>query len=65
MITRRSFIQSGFRNLVLGGLVVMSGVLIFRNMSEEETCDFDFLCKSCNKLKGCRLPEGIKFKEAK
>lgn len=41
----------------------MSGTLIFRNYGEEKaSCDFDFLCKGCDKLTACRLPEGVTFR---
>jgi hypothetical protein len=49
--------------LLLGGLAVMSGTLILRNYGgEKASCDFDFLCKRCDKLTACRLPEGVKFR---
>ncbi|BAX82113.1 hypothetical protein [Labilibaculum antarcticum] len=63
MINRREFLRNGFRGLLLGGLAVMSGTLILRNYGgEEASCDFDFLCQGCDKLKACRLPEGEKFR---
>ena len=66
MIDRREFIRNGMRSLIIAGLGVMSGVFVYRNYnSENETCNFDFLCRDCSKLSECRLPEGVKFKQMK
>ncbi len=56
MYTRRNFIKIAIRNTALAGIAIGSGYLIFKDQSEE-ACNFDFICKSCKKLKECKLPE--------
>lgn len=53
---RRDFINSIFRNIILTGILIFSGYLIFREKSEK-TCEFDFACKKCKNLSSCDLPE--------
>lgn len=60
---RRSFLQSLMRGSILGGLAIFSGTMIYRNLnSDGESCDFDFVCRNCKKVKGCRLPDGIDYR---
>ena len=59
---RREFISKTIRNSILVGLGVVSGTLLYRSFTNEENCDFDFICKNCNKLKSCNLPEAKQLK---
>ncbi len=59
---RRDFINNMARASILIGLTVMSGVLLFKNETDEE-CDFQFVCSKCRNLSSCSLPEATKFKE--
>jgi hypothetical protein len=58
---RREFIKSIFRNIILTGILLFSGYLIFREKSEN-ACEFDFICKNCKKLSSCDLPEAEQAK---
>jgi len=52
------------RGTILGGLAVFSGAMLYRNSnSEGQSCDFDFVCRNCNKVKACQLPDGIDYKK--
>jgi hypothetical protein len=64
IINRRDFIKTSTRGLILGGLTLMTGVLLFREESQgEDRCNFDFVCGNCSKLKGCKLPEATDYKK--
>jgi hypothetical protein len=58
---RRDFISRVLRNLILTGLLFISGFLLFRKESRE-SCDFDFVCKNCKKMPSCSLPEAKQAK---
>ncbi len=60
MKTRRDFITKVFRATTLAIVAGTSGYLLLRNESDE-VCDFDFVCRNCNKLKKCGLPEAKEF----
>ncbi len=61
---RRTFIKSLSRNLLLAGLAGMSGYLVFKNEnSENDTCNLNFTCKNCNRVKSCNLPQAVDFKK--
>jgi hypothetical protein len=60
-MNRREFLGNVLRNIILSGILVVTGYLLFKEKNEE-SCDFDFLCKNCKKLNTCTLPESIKFK---
>jgi hypothetical protein len=57
-MNRRNFIDKAGRGLLLGGLAVVSGVLIARRQVSRDTqCSVDSQCKNCGKLSKCQLPE--------
>lgn len=60
MQTRRDFITKVFRTTTLAIVAGTSGYLLLRNESDE-VCNFDFVCKNCNNLKKCELPEAKEF----
>ncbi|RXQ89868.1 hypothetical protein EO244_13880 [Ancylomarina salipaludis] len=61
---RRRFLHQIGRGTILSALAIFSGTMIYRNLnSERETCDFDFVCRNCKKVKTCALPDGIDFKK--
>lgn len=55
---RRDFVASAGRISLLGALALVSGVLLSRRQVKLSTdCSSEFRCKTCNKLKDCKLPE--------
>ena len=57
-MNRRDFIDKSGRGILLGGLAVVTGVLIARRqVSRDAVCTANFQCKNCGKLTGCQLPE--------
>ncbi len=60
MQTRRDFITKVFRVSTLAIVAGTSGYLLFRDKSDE-VCNYDFVCKNCNNLKKCELPEAKEF----
>ena len=62
MYTRKDFIIKIFRTATFTALAGVSGYLLLREQSGE-SCDFDFLCRDCKKLKECKLPEAKNQKE--
>ncbi|RLD66264.1 MAG: hypothetical protein DRI95_07040 [Bacteroidetes bacterium] len=66
MLNRRSFIEKLTRSLILVMLASISGVLVFRESSnDQQACDFDFICKNCKKKQNCTLPEALEYKSEK
>ncbi|MEN8121762.1 MAG: hypothetical protein ABFS35_15530 [Bacteroidota bacterium] len=64
MLNRRSFIEKLVRSFILVVLASVSGFLIFReDATDEEACDFDFVCKNCKKKQNCTLPQAIQYKK--
>ena len=62
--TRKEFINTLFRGLILTGIVGIGGYLVLRKgSSENDSCSFDFVCKDCKKLKSCNIPEAVQFKK--
>ncbi|MDF1546188.1 MAG: hypothetical protein P1P88_00105 [Bacteroidales bacterium] len=61
---RRNFIKSIIRNFLLLGLAFTSIFLVFKEDDGEE-CNFDFVCRSCKKSKGCSLPEAKNYRSNK
>ena len=59
---RRQFLTSIGRGTILTGLTALSGILIYKKSGKPEDCNFDFVCKDCRKLKGCKQPEAIILK---
>jgi len=57
-MNRRNFIEKTGRGLLLGGLAIMSGVLVARRQVSRDTkCSANFQCRNCGKLSDCQLPE--------
>jgi hypothetical protein len=57
-MNRRNFIEKSGRGILLGGLAIVSGVLVARRQVRRDTqCSANFQCKSCGKLTRCQLPE--------
>jgi len=62
-MNRRRFLHQIGRGTILSALAIFSGTMIYRNLnSDGESCEFDFVCRNCKKVKGCRLPDGIDYK---
>jgi len=60
MQSRREFINKSLRMAGMAVLVGGSGYLLLRD-DNGESCDFDFVCKNCRKLKECKLPEAKEY----
>jgi len=60
MQSRREFINKSLRMAGMAVLVGGSGYLLLRDYNGE-SCDFDFVCKKCRKLKECKLPEAKEY----
>jgi len=57
-MNRRNFIEKSGRGILLGGIAIVSGVLVSRRqVSLDPNCSADFQCKNCGKLSKCQLPE--------
>ena len=57
-MNRRNFIELTGRGILLGGLAMMTGVLVSRRQVARETsCTANFQCRSCGKLSSCQLAE--------
>ena len=57
-MNRRNFIDRAGRGVLLGGLAIVTGVLVARRqVSGDRQCTAEFQCKNCNKLANCQLPE--------
>ena len=57
-MNRRNFIEKTGRGILLGGLAIISGVLVARRQVTRDTqCSANFQCKYCGKLTRCQLPE--------
>lgn len=64
-MSRKEFIIVFFRSIIFGGLTLLSGLLIFRELTDNEECRLDFVCRNCRKLKNCDIPEAIQYKQKK
>jgi hypothetical protein len=58
-MNRRDFLKTVVRGIILSGIMLLVGQLLFKNKGEK-SCDF--LCRNCKKLNSCTLPEAVKFK---
>ena len=57
-MNRRNFIEKTGRGILLGGLAIVSGVLVSRRqVVKKSQCTERFMCKNCGKLSNCQLPE--------
>ena len=64
MMNRRDFFSSFARTIFLILLSAISGFFVFKNYNgAENTCQLDFVCKNCKKVKSCSLNEAVQFKK--
>jgi len=57
-MNRKKFFDLSGRYLLLGGLAIISGLLVSRRQVSLDTkCSANFQCRSCEKLSKCQLPE--------
>ena len=57
-MNRRNFIEKTGRGILLGGLAMVTGVLVSRRQVIRDTqCSANFQCKNCRKLSNCQLAE--------
>lgn len=62
--SRREFIQSFVRYLILGGLFSMAGFLFARReKSSKKDCVSPDICRNCSLLKKCDLPAALSAKK--
>ncbi|MFC1553690.1 hypothetical protein ACFL7D_03555 [candidate division KSB1 bacterium] len=62
--SRREFFKSGLRNLMLGGIVAVSGFLGWREIRSEENenlCTVNLPCRDCSKFTDCTEPDALKL----
>lgn len=63
-MNRRYFIDKAGRTFLLGGLALVSGVLIARRqVKRDAACTVNYQCRSCRKLSSCSLPEADKERQ--
>jgi hypothetical protein len=63
-MNRRNFIQSIGRGAILSGLVFTSAYLLLKEKPEGAgSCNLDFVCKNCKKVKNCNLPEANSYRK--
>ncbi len=63
---RRKFFKSVTRGGIFSAMAVLSGYLVLRKKPEgTQECDFDFVCRNCNKNRYCKLPEASQFRMKK
>ncbi|MCK4880274.1 MAG: hypothetical protein KAS82_06435 [Bacteroidales bacterium] len=57
-MNRRNFIEKTGRGILLGGLAMVTGVLVSRRqVVRDRQCSANFQCKNCRKLSKCQLAE--------
>ena len=57
-MNRKNFFDLSGRYLLLGGLAIISGLLVSRRQVSLDTkCSENFQCRNCGKLSKCQLPE--------
>ena len=57
---RKEFINRFVRGGLLALLAVVPAILVSRKqVSLEESCSEDFMCRNCQRLERCELPEAI------
>ena len=64
--SRREFLRGSVRYLTLGGLVFMTGSLLFarrKASSSEEKCINLSICQGCSVFKRCGLPLALATKQ--
>ncbi|MDF1576336.1 MAG: hypothetical protein P1P86_14195 [Bacteroidales bacterium] len=57
-MNRRNFLEKAVRGILLGGLALVSGLLVSRKqLSRYTQCSAGLQCKNCDKISECQLPE--------
>ncbi|MDW8310851.1 MAG: hypothetical protein RMK20_15880 [Verrucomicrobiales bacterium] len=64
--TRREFLRDGVRYALLAGLAAASASLVSRRGGAlpNQTCINRGICRGCNALPNCGLPQALSFKQA-
>jgi len=63
-MNRRNFIRGIARGGLLGGLLLVPGIFIYRRqVTGDGECSGNFHCSRCGKLSRCTLPEALKERE--
>ncbi|HDY86711.1 MAG TPA: hypothetical protein ENH82_01180 [bacterium] len=63
---RRGFLKSGLRNLFLGSIVFVSGLLRWREIhysGDENFCAIESPCRGCSERTDCTDPKAVKSKQ--
>jgi len=58
--SRREFLKTAIRRLALIGIAATTGYLALRN-TDNEKCEFNYVCSKCKKLKNCKLKKNETF----
>jgi hypothetical protein len=63
---RREFLRDGARYALLAGLAAVSGLLAKRRSGAlpGQTCINHSICRGCNVVGRCGLPQALSFKQA-
>jgi len=64
--SRREFLRVGVRHALLAGLAAVSAVLAKRRAAglPGQTCINQGICRGCNAVSDCELPQALSFKQA-
>ena len=63
---RRKFIGKLVRGSILAALTSMSAYLVYRDKKEgPESCQYDFICKSCKQITACELPQAQDYRTSR
>ena len=66
MMDRRKFVGKLVRASILASLASMTAYLLFRDKKEEpESCNYDFMCKSCKQITACELPQAKDYRTSR
>ncbi|MFC1725574.1 hypothetical protein ACFL4T_08095, partial [candidate division KSB1 bacterium] len=64
--SRREFLKNSFRNLTLGGIVLVSGYFGLRkerSAGDENICAIELPCRKCSKYHNCLEPGAVEQKQ--
>ena len=64
--SRRKFLKSGLRTLLLGGIVYVSVFLGWREIrsaEDENLCTIKLPCRDCLKYSDCTYPKAVELKQ--
>ena len=62
IINRRKFFEKVIRGGLFAGLTGISAYFVLREKTNDDNCDFDFVCRNCRKNRVCQLPEASSFR---